>query len=514
MLVITDINGNTEALADYRDLCIEEQNDDGIITSTISFVVVNSARNEFSYPLITEESIIEYNGLTYRIKSLKEAHTLKSITAPSTFFDLNGVRQYVINGGSMTLEVAVNFALNGSGWTYENIDVSGLALIPNFGDDNAIGLIKKICAAFDCEVKVAPNKHLVFAKQHGADNDFQFRYGYNIKELNRDVDTTELRTVIRGYGANGLQVVYTSPNASVFGNIHAEPIKDDRITEASTMTARLKTELNDEPQVSIEIAEVDIGETKSTGDKVWLFYEPLGIQMQTRIMSRKEYPHEPEKNSVTIGNRKPATMSDLLAETNVSVEQSRQETRSSIEQTNDRITLEVESVNDSIASVDLKADNITLSVSDLGDRVDSAESSISIQAGLISSKVEKDGVISAINQSAEYVEIDASKINLNGVTHVADTLTIGDGFNTFANIQFNGSDSSIHSSGSGLMIDTSGVTFAASSIDFGTANIYNLNGYVKAYTGQPLELWRSADGTKIRVYQGGYYSEFSASAQG
>ena len=54
--------------------------------------------------------------------------------------------------------------------------------------------------------------------------------------------------------------------------------------------------------------------------------------------------------------------------------------------------------------------NVTL----LNDRVGSAESSIRQTAYEVSSKVSKDGVISAINQSSEYVKIQASKIQLDG----------------------------------------------------------------------------------------------------
>lgn len=54
------------------------------------------------------------------------------------------------------------------------------------------------------------------------------------------------------------------------------------------------------------------------------------------------------------------------------------------------------------------------SVDNLGNRVTSAESSISVNATEIASKVSKNGVISAINQSAESIKISASKIELTG----------------------------------------------------------------------------------------------------
>lgn len=50
----------------------------------------------------------------------------------------------------------------------------------------------------------------------------------------------------------------------------------------------------------------------------------------------------------------------------------------------------------------------------LTNRVNSAETTLTVQAGQISSKVSADGVISSINQSAETVKIQASKVEIDG----------------------------------------------------------------------------------------------------
>lgn len=64
------------------------------------------------------------------------------------------------------------------------------------------------------------------------------------------------------------------------------------------------------------------------------------------------------------------------------------------------------------AAIALKASQTDLDA--LGNRVSSAESSIKVNADNIELKVSKNGVISAINQTAESVKISASKINLEG----------------------------------------------------------------------------------------------------
>ena len=64
------------------------------------------------------------------------------------------------------------------------------------------------------------------------------------------------------------------------------------------------------------------------------------------------------------------------------------------------------------ASLSLKAS--IEDVNNLAERVSAAEASILVNANGIESKVSKNGIISAINQTAESVKISASKINLDG----------------------------------------------------------------------------------------------------
>ena len=61
-------------------------------------------------------------------------------------------------------------------------------------------------------------------------------------------------------------------------------------------------------------------------------------------------------------------------------------------------------------------------VDSLSGRVSTAEAQIDVHSTQISMRVEKDGIISAINQSSESITIDASKINLNGNVIVSGIL--------------------------------------------------------------------------------------------
>lgn len=61
-------------------------------------------------------------------------------------------------------------------------------------------------------------------------------------------------------------------------------------------------------------------------------------------------------------------------------------------------------------------------VDGLSGRISTAEAQIDVHSTQISMRVEKDGIISAINQSSESITIDASKINLNGNVIVSGIL--------------------------------------------------------------------------------------------
>jgi hypothetical protein len=487
MLIITDTSGNSEILTDIKGVEVNEEVNN---VFSLVFTCISTEKNAHSYKLVQEESLVELDGHEYRIKKLTELQRRKSVYASHVFFDLIGHRQEEIYGGTKTLDDFVAFTLAGTDWTFENTDVSGSVLIPNFGKNNVVTLLRTIAKFFDCEMKILPEKHLKFLKRIGPDTDEQLRSGYNIKSFKKHIDTNNLRTVIRGYGGNGLEVTYRSPAADVLGVIEADPIYDDQYTTAESMTERLKQELNDTADLSIDIETSQLDFDTELGMSLWLIIESLNTDFKTRIIAEKRFPFTDKSPIVTISNRQ-KTFSDLLTETRIDIKENQKETRSKFEQTNERIGLEVERIDESIATLEIEADNITLSVQSLDTRVGSAESTISIQSGLISSKVSYDGVISAIEQSPETIKFSANRIELSGITEVADTLQIGtnnpqSGSRTI--IMDDWSTITGHSDYSSLEISSAGYIYLdahimlgqgmyggfTKNIDFGNVNLLNM----------------------------------------
>lgn len=448
---------------------------------TLSFTAFPHEDNP-GYGLINQECLVEYEGYEFRIKQLRNNPYTKQVTAISSYFDNSDNRKYDTYGGTHTLDEFLTYALQGTGWTFINQDITESVLIPNFGNDNVVKLVDIIRESFKCDMKIEPNRTLRFAKKLGPDNDFQYRYKHNILAITESIDTTKMKTYIEGFGADGLHVKYTSPLASSpgIGIRHAEPVRDDSFKEEAALLEHLKKQLHDYPESSVELDSIEL-QDKELGETVWLIHERMGIEYQTRVITKRT---KIPKNSSTVvlGNYKPKTLSSALAEQRIEIDRNRKETKSRIDQTNEKIvlevsrldgditeakssitvtadeirsevsaevvrldgsigtlessisqtaeniTLEVNRLDEDIAAIDLRADGIVLDVQALNTSMGDVQSTLSVQAGLIATKVEANGIMSAIEQSEEEILLSATRINLDGITQVNGTLELGKGW--------------------------------------------------------------------------------------
>lgn len=480
MLVVKNFAGNQTEPFFTTSAPVFEQ--DTLGNLTLEFTI-NKSNNEDGFNLLQEESIVTAANYDFRVKQLIDNKPeRKTILAISTFFDLAYQFKDKTFGGTHSSQEFITYLLSGTGWS-ATIDFTETATIYKFGSKNIIQCVNQICDAFNCEFEILPNNRVHFSKSLGPDNGAQYRYGHNIKALSRKIDTTHLRTKITATGKNGLTVTYTSPNHTIWGIRIANPISDERFTNADNLLKKAKDALIDYPEVSFELDTIELLD-KQLGEKVWLIYEPIeGLKLQTRILKRfcivDEVIDELKTMAVTLGNSLPRTMSDnevdteeLIEDTKEElsevIEENKKEYKSAITQTDSRITLEVEKLNKSIATIDLKADQISLSVSNrianevaainvranqiqstvsaqnvsignLNNRIGSAESSITQQSWQISQKVSTtdyngNTIASLINQTSTTISIQASKINLVGAVRVLSDISGNLGSITSGNI--------------------------------------------------------------------------------
>ncbi|MEH7249174.1 phage tail protein [Neobacillus niacini] len=318
MLIITDIAGNTEALTGYKGLK-RYRNVSG--EKTLAFLLLPTEQNQHSFHMVQEESIVEFKGEEYRIKQISEKPRgqtyTKEVVAIHTLFDLIDEHIYEVRNGSMTFQAFLQFVFVGTPYTWDIVDTFYAADWENLGDDNRLSLFQDGLKRYKAEFTLS-GTHFTFKQKIGNATDFQFRYSYNIKTLNKSVNTNNLSTYIKGYGKQNedgsyvVQSEYTSPNYAIFGIRHAKPVRDERYTTSEGLNERLVTELKDTPDLSITLDFVDLRragfpyDVPGEGDDVFLIYEPMNLDLETRIMDITEEFTEsseyPIKTDVTLAN--------------------------------------------------------------------------------------------------------------------------------------------------------------------------------------------------------------------
>lgn len=433
-LIVTDLNGNTEMLTDYSITRTRKLNKD----YAMSIRLFETERNTHSYNHVQKGSELEYDGQIYKVVQLNKrslgSKSVKNIEAIHIYFDLVYKNQYETFAGSGSIDEFFTFALNGTGFTFEIVDTFEAKIIFNFGADSVFNLIEILKTEFNCEIEQV-GRHLKVVNQIGnANSDFQFRYKYNIKTIEENEDITNLETYIRGYGANGLMVEYTSPLASTFGILEAPIYRNDEITDEAELLELIKKEIKEYPQLSYKIEVTDIDGDAKFGDTGFIVHEPFDLLLEARIVEYIDYPETNKSPVVVVGNVI-ETRKDKQTKLNKQLQSVSKQTeinRSQIRQTDERISLEVEQIGIDYAKkseLTITADEIRSEVSavetELDGKISSAESSITQNANNIALKVSQtdyngNTIASLINQSATTIDIQASKINLTGAVSFYD----------------------------------------------------------------------------------------------
>lgn len=285
-------------------------------TWSVNFSVTKTKRNAYAFDMLQQEAMICLDGQWFVIKQLEPTANgkvlSKSITANHIYFICQDHRRYEQKSQTWSIEDALHWTFDGNklGFTWEVVGHFEKVQMDNFGDANALSMVETIISSFNA-VLDADNKHLIFyaPDSWGQITNNQFRYLYNTDTVNCQIDTTELKTVIRGYGKQNDDgtyvfpyVTYKSPYVAQWGERHADPIRDDRFTKAESMLAYLKTQLQDTPAVTLSIT-VKRKEEINKGDHWLLIYEPMNFDTDVEVIGYKKYPFSAYKPpEVTFSN--------------------------------------------------------------------------------------------------------------------------------------------------------------------------------------------------------------------
>lgn len=213
-------------------------------------------------------------------------------------FDKSSVHSQ-LQDGSHTFLTYLDFIFSGSGYTY-NLEVTVNALNKqSFGYKSRLDLFNDIVKSSGIEFFVS-GKVVRILQKTGTDLSTIVRKNFNMNELGLEKKINDFVTYQKGFGAwndkddhskGRLEVEYTSPLASEYGIIEAEPLVDERYTNADSLLASLKQNVDSSYSISVQIDMEDL--TKAgyqytqpvAGDYIMAINETVGFKEKIRIVS-------------------------------------------------------------------------------------------------------------------------------------------------------------------------------------------------------------------------------------
>lgn len=298
-------------------------------TWEVGFLVMKTKSNAHSFDLVDYENSVFWNGQEFIVKQMKDyavgAQRFKEVVATHVYYTIQDGYQYEQMTGTFSINQCLShiFSAGNRGFSYEVINTNGVFSRieqENFGDGNYLKLIDEVLSDYDAVV-IPDNKHLRFYPRtyYGNETQEQIRYKFNTDEVHFEIDTYSLKTQIRGFGKKKEDesyyfspITYTSPESAKWGVRIQDPVSDDRFTVASSMSARLRRDIHDYPDISGTV-NIKWAIDLNRGDKVTFIYEPLNVCQMIQVVGLKKYPLIPNKPpEVTLSNNK-KTMTNILA---------------------------------------------------------------------------------------------------------------------------------------------------------------------------------------------------------
>lgn len=189
---------------------------------------------------------------------------------------------------------------------------------------NPMQIVSKLIENVGGEL-IKDNWTISLVSKRGADTGVQFRFGKNIKSLKRNTDATGIITRLYPYGKDSMEVTtlnggkayIDSPLINQYDRpkIWYKDYKDiitieDLLVAAQNEWSTADKDGIDKPRVtySVEIvelwklAEYGAVEAFAIGDKIRIIDEGINADTKQRIIEYVEYPYEPKRSSVGLGN--------------------------------------------------------------------------------------------------------------------------------------------------------------------------------------------------------------------
>ena len=206
-----------------------------------------------------------------------------------------------LSDGSHTFRAYLDFIFDRSGYTY---DIESSLMVKafekqSFGYKNRLSLFNDIITSSGVEFQVNGKVVRILAKV-GTDLSTVVRKNFNLNELGIEKNIGDFVTYQKGFGAyfdeedhskGRLIAEYTSPLASVYGKLEADPLVDERYKQQESLLSALKETVDNSYTISVSLDMEDLTRAgyrytqPVAGDYIMAINETLGFKEKIRIVS-------------------------------------------------------------------------------------------------------------------------------------------------------------------------------------------------------------------------------------
>lgn len=215
------------------------------------------------------------------------------------FWNMSKRVLYSQNSGSHTIQWYLDQVFADTGFSY-NLNFSPNAIEKeNWGMKTKLSLFNGIITSINAEFDISGTL-VSIEEKIGSDLSTIVRYGFNLSDMSIENDAAGFVTYGEGFGAyedqqnqSGprLHTTYTSPLASVYGILQAEPVDDQRYTIESNLKDAIKAKIDASFSVSIKLSLYDLTAAgypyrmARVGDWITAIDEKLNFKQRIRIIS-------------------------------------------------------------------------------------------------------------------------------------------------------------------------------------------------------------------------------------
>lgn len=422
----------------------------------------------FSYPvagalvdLLKEEYYIRTKTDEYVIKAVEKGEQFNKYTAVLNVEELEGAAfPYGFESDEQTIKACLEFAFKGTGWHVGTCTVTKKRTIDEQESVTAWDVLQKCLSTYRCECIIhSLTKTIDIYDRIGNDKGCYFMEGLNLRKISLKSDTYDFYTRIYPIGKDGITPEWLTgkdyiDNFQYSSKIKAYVWKDERYTNTTSLIedATAKLEEMSRPYKAYTAEVVDLAKASEEykdilsygiGDTVTLVSKKTRTREKQRIVKITEYPESPKKNTVEISNARKTFAEVQKEETAAATDEAisiannntkkvlkdgyytKTDVESHITAAKDEINLGVSKTYETKTTVTEKCNAAENNANKATDEklteystTEQMNSAIKVKAyaieSTVSKKVGSNEIISKINQSAESVSINASKISLNG----------------------------------------------------------------------------------------------------